>query len=120
MELREDVITCLEERLLNRTKSGRVFDSEQEYLRWLKGNDGSSGFIGDPAMALREAVPAMREAGHPGVDLSEAEAETIRRLVSKTDLRGLASRVTSMSTAAAMMAASVVFLGPILADTGGY
>jgi hypothetical protein len=117
MELRDEVLACLQERLLNRTEGGRVFEQDEEYEAWLLGSEADSGFVKDPVKALSRAIERRSDASqHPGISISPQEEAAIRTILSRVDLGGMRSWLGSGSGGRLM--GGLALIAPILATSG--
>lgn len=77
MSLREGVLRCARERLLNRSSQGEVFRTPDDHRRWLF---DARGFLADPRGALAAAV-AGAAGVHAGIDITGGEeSEIVRRI----------------------------------------
>ncbi len=120
MALRETVLTCLRERLLNRTDSGPVFQTDEDYFGWILGNDKSESFglLSDPVKALSATIErSAEEAPHQGVKLAPEEEHQVRSALSRLAPGGISTGLSASTVA--LLLGSTTFIGPILAD-GGY
>jgi hypothetical protein len=119
MELRDEVLACLQERLLNRTEGGRVFERDEDYEAWLLGSEAEKGFMADPVKALGLTIKRESDATpHPGIDLSPQEESAIRTVLSRVDLGGIRSRLGASASGRFLGGAALI--APILASTSGY
>jgi hypothetical protein len=119
MQLRNEVLACLQERLLNRTEGGRVFERDEDYEAWLLGSEAEKGFVGDPVRALSRPIERRSDAVlHPGIEISDQEAVAIRTVLSRVDLGGVRSWLGA--GAAGRFLGMTALILPILADSGGY
>ncbi len=82
--LREQVLRCLKERVLNVGRNGPLFPSVSEHRNWLWGDGKSSpGFIDNPAKALSVDLKFGEGREHSGVVLDEVEQASLTDRVSR-------------------------------------
>lgn len=121
MEIREEVIECLNERLSNVSAEGKIFADRADYGSWLVGDgEDVEGFLQNPSAALAMEIVGEDSAApaHPGVTLTTTEEKEISTLLKSLNFGNLSKPALQHMRQEAMVSAS--FIGPILIGVTGY
>ena len=78
--MRKELLTCLKERIQNRSGEKPVFASLEAHRQWLFGGGEHRGLFRDPATALAATI-ASDSTRHRGVAVSEEEKVTLREVI---------------------------------------